>query len=287
MIFFRKLHGLGNDFIVLDATSDRSVLEQATPPFARRCCQRHRGIGADGLLLICPAEQGGDARMRVINADGSEPQNCGNGLRCVVKALYDHHPHFAGRQRIVIETLGGLTTCLVTQSKHGKAERVRVSMPPPCFERRALPMSGSGSFIDQPVEIDGQRRLATAVSVGNPHLVFFVDSAAMARDYASKHGPTLEQDRRFAERTNVEFAHIDPSGITLWVWERGAGLTQACGTGACATVAAAVKTQRLVGDTATSVRLPGGELSIEVANDQSQLWMEGPAEEVFSGQIPP
>ena len=268
---FRKLHGLGNDFIVFDGRRAGLPLDRIEAR-AADLCDRHRGVGADGVLLILPPRAGGDARMRVINADGSEPETCGNGIRCVARVLFEHGDALAGRGDLAIETRGGLTRCRIDPS--GPEMTVQVEMGP----ARIL-----SEMIERPLGDRYPGLSGTGVSVGNPHLVVFVEEDPAAR--VAQLGSSLEHHPSFPDRTNVELARCHEDRIELVVWERGVGLTQACGTGACATAAAAVTTKRRPADTPIAVDLPGGRLTIVVASDLSQVSMTGPAAEVFAGQL--
>ena len=288
---FIKYHGLGNDFAVFNCWDQASELERrlAHPELARALCHRHTGIGADGLLLVLPPapgkNRGGGARMRVINADGSEAEMCGNGLRCVAKFLHDKRPQFSHEQRLYIDTGAGLLTCDLTLGPDALVSSVKVDMGRPRQEPTELGLKRNKPITDEEMEIPGSvPRFATAVSMGNPHLIFFVQEED-PKHLATVLGPGLEHHPLFANRTNVEFARFGDNGLELWVWERGCGITQACGTGACATVAAAVITGRHPASTPLPVHLPGGTLVIEVPEDLSRVLMDGPAEEVFSGEV--
>jgi len=291
---FRKYHGLGNDFIVLDGITSGlplDLLHRAAPGL----CHRHTGIGADGLLLVLPAvEPGSNARMRVINADGSEPEICGNGIRCVAKALHDHVEGFRGLGSITIDTGAGPLRCDLTVGQDGLVGSVRVDMGHPDLKRSALPMVGQGPFVEQPIEETagpsppGPRLRWTAVSMGNPHIVAFVDDPAQdLRALAEALGPRMEHHPLFPNRTNVELVRLGPqeAEAETWVWERGCGITQACGTGACAVAVAAVETGRHSADRELAVRLPGGALRVKVDPDRQRVWMDGPAVEVFEGLV--
>ncbi len=266
---FFKYHGLGNDFVVLDRRQSGLDID---PETSRRLCDRHFGIGADGVLTILPAE-GLDGRMVVHNADGSIAEMCGNGLRCVVKYLGDHA---ASRpQTLTIATGAGTLPCTLEWGADG-VERVTVAMGPARLEAPILP--AGGPFVAQPVE----GYAATAVSMGNPHLVLLDAPHALAGTL----GPRLERDARFPERTNVEF--VQPrygGGLDVVVWERGVGLTLACGTGACAALVASALAGRSQFDEWTPVQLPGGMLELKVASDRSQVWLKGPVRFVFAGQL--
>jgi len=218
----------------------------------------------------------------ITNADGSRAEMCGNGIRCVAKYLHDHG--VARMQEIPVQTDAGLLACRVFAGAGGAVETVRVSMGRPRLERREIPMQGSGRCVDEPVEVDGRAVRLTAVSMGNPHAVTFGEAS---REIASRLGPVLERHPLFPQRTNVEFARVTSrEEIDLVVWERGCGITQACGTGAGATVVAALLLGHVDPEREVKVNLPGGSLHISVPADLSTVWMRGPATYVFSGELP-
>ena len=284
---FTKAHGLGNDFILLFVpNADEEERRLVNTDLAVNLCDRHRGIGADGVILIlAPHQSEADARMVVLNADGSRPEMCGNGIRCVAKLVHDRLPSIRGKDRIAVETDAGLLHCDLIKDPSGYVDQVKVAMGAPNLQRERLPMTGSGPFVDQSIEVAGQKITATAVSMGNPHLVSFVTESTNPKVLAETLGPQLERHEWFPQRTNVEFAKIKGQETELWVWERGCGITQACGTGACATAAAAVATKRLPASYPLAIRLPGGVLTIEVDADLTQAYMTGPATVVFDGTI--
>ncbi|QLC24289.1 diaminopimelate epimerase [Parasphingopyxis algicola] len=258
---FHKMHGLGNDFVVIDAR-DRSV--EMTEALARALANRRTGIGCDQLILLEPSDAA-DLTMRIFNADGGEVEACGNAARCVTQLVGDG---------AVIETAGG------TISGRANSAGATLEMGEPRFDWDAIPLAYAMDPANMPVGWENLENPA-AVNVGNPHIVFFVADAP-AIDLA-RLGPIIENDPLFPERINVNVATIEPDGsITLRVWERGAGLTRACGTGACATMVAAV--QRKLVDGETVVHLPGGDLKIEWAPGRT-IRMTGPATHVFSGEI--
>jgi diaminopimelate epimerase len=267
-VFF-KYHGLGNDFVILDRRASGVDIDAET---ARRLCDRHFGIGADGVLTILP-EVGAAGRMVVHNADGSIAQMCGNGLRCVVKHLAERS---GGQPRSLDVTTGaGRLRCDIGW-QDGHVSTVTVAMGPAQLEAPTLP--GGGPFVRKP--IDGV--VGTAVSLGNPHLVLL----DVPPEEAPVLGPDLERHAAFPERTNVEFvAPRAAGGLTVAVWERGVGLTLACGTGACAAVTAAALDGRVAFDAWVPVELPGGVLDVKVAEDRSQVWLRGPAAFVFEGVL--
>jgi len=289
---FRKYHGLGNDFVVVDLRGGAAAPSPLDPAVARRLCDRRLGVGADGVMgLLPPAEAGNDARMRIINADGSEAEMCGNGIRCLAKYLYEHGAEApcghggVQRREIRIETLAGLRTCALTLGADGTVATVAVEMGAPELERGRIPMKGEGRFVDGWLEVAGQTLKVTAVSMGNPHAVTFVEGEPLP--LAETLGPAVEAHPAFPRRTNAEFARVTDGGaIDLAVWERGCGITLACGTGACATAVAAVLTGRVPEGRETEIRLPGGTLHVTVAKGLTGVTMRGPAVEVFSGSTP-
>lgn len=267
---FYKYEGLGNDFIVLERAElgDREL----TDADARALCDRHLGIGADGVLIV-----GQEPSMHVINADGSVPEMCGNGLRCVafhlVRKKLEHGPEFT------VQTASGAHVCRVHPHDDTHAE-VQVQMKAPSFEPRDVPVQSASPWLDEPIEIDGHTLRFTAVSMGNPHLVTF-DAVDETR---SAIAVQLQNDPRLPRGANVGFASLrGEKDIALSVFERGAGWTQACGTGACAAGAAAVATGRAPKGEPIRVTLPGGELQVTTGDDEPML-MRGPARFVFEGR---
>ncbi|KQM11807.1 diaminopimelate epimerase [Methanomassiliicoccales archaeon RumEn M1] len=272
---FWKYHGLGNDFVVVE-NLDLDVPDD--PDFVRRVCDRRTGVGADGILYINPDEEA-DAFMRVLNSDGSEAEMCGNGIRCVAKHLYDLS--LAPSERMRINTMGGMKD-IVVQVENGQAVGATVEMGAPRLDRPDIPMTGEGRFIDGTLEVNGRTITGTAVSMGNPHLIVFDE---LSDEEVMEMGPELERHPLFPRRTNVEFVRVEDDVLVVSVYERGAGWTQACGTGACATaVAAGLKGLASLGRD-VRVRLPGGELRINVAEDLSSVKMTGPAVRVFRGEL--
>ncbi|MBW2699688.1 MAG: diaminopimelate epimerase [Deltaproteobacteria bacterium] len=278
MIPFWKIHGLGNDFIVMDATQGGLLVEAG---HAKQMCDRYMGIGADGVLTVLPSESG-DYRMHIYNADGSQPEMCGNGIRCFVKYLVDHG--MVQGSEVRVETGRGVLTCKLQLGADGKVEMVTVNMSPALFDCEEVPMEGrSGTCIEEDLEVDGLHFCLTAVSMGNPHAVLFEKAdLAMAR----KRGPMLANHSLFPNKTNVEFTEVKSRGeIDLVVYERGCGITKACGTGACAATAAAARIGKVDFDREIRVNLPGGSLFVQVESDFSAVWMRGPALEVFRGEF--
>jgi diaminopimelate epimerase len=284
---FVKAEGTGNDFVVVDlrpgvpAAAAAQVQDAAV---VREICDRHFGVGADGVLAILPSTVG-DARMRVLNADGSEAEMCGNGLRCVAKVLYESDPALR-RPTLNIETGAGVLACTL-EVVNGVVTNVTEEMGRPRLIRSEIPLAPTGDTraLREAIRARDRDFRFTAVSMGNPHAVIFIDSDEDLRVLAEAYGPTLEVADRFPRRTNVEFARVRGSEIDLVVWERGSGLTLACGTGACATVVAACLEERLVPGAETPVHLPGGTLAITVAPDYAGVRLRGPARIAFTGML--
>lgn len=285
---FTKMQGLGNDYVYVDCFSQRV---DNPAELAVRISDRHFGVGSDGLILICPSSVA-DARMRMFNADGSESQMCGNGLRCVAKYIFDHQLVDAGTHlslpgqmtfeaSLRIETGRGILTVGLEIGPDGLAKRVCVNMGRPILPARQIPVAlDLQQVVDEPFSTDGFSENMTCVSMGNPHAVFFVDDLdAVDLD---RLGPIIENHPLFPQRTNVHFVKVESaSELTVRTWERGSGITLACGTGACAcTIAGALNglCQRLV-----HTHLPGGTLEIQWAEQDDCVYMTGPAVEVFSG----
>ena len=274
---FTKYHGLGNDFLVLDELRTGALMPAAR---ARALCDRHFGVGGDGVLTLLPAE-GADLRMHIYNADGSEAEMCGNGIRVVAKHAAD-----AGLFRgdtVRIATAGGLKVCEVRRGASGEVETVVVDMGKPELERPRIPVAGEGRMVREKVEVLDRVFEVTAVSMGNPHAVIFGQGLATI-PLAERYGPVLEaRTGLFPRKTNVELAEVKADGIDVVVWERGCGITLACGTGACATAVAAVLTGAAPEGRELTVRLPGGPLGITVEPGLSRVLMRGPAARVFEG----
>ncbi|WP_068499205.1 diaminopimelate epimerase [Paenibacillus kribbensis] len=274
---FTKMHGLGNDFIVWfghqELPSDASAL-------AVRLCDRHFGVGADGLVYILPSEKA-DFRMRIINSDGSEAEQCGNAIRCAAKYVYDRK-HIS-RERITIETLGAGVQQVELTVENGLVCLVKVDMGEPILEGLKIPTTlDLDRVIHEPIEVGGSGFRFTAVSMGNPHCVIYVDNAPGFELEAW--GPKLESHPLFPKKTNVEFATVrSRNHIEMRVWERGAGPTLACGTGACATLVASVLNG--YSDRRAMVSLKGGDLDIEWNEDDNHVYMTGPAEIVYDGRL--
>jgi diaminopimelate epimerase len=281
---FAKYHGLGNDFLIVDLRGGDPEAVQ-DPAAVRALCDRRFGVGGDGVLAILPATTGADARMRVLNADGSEAEMCGNGIRCVVKHLWETGLR---RDALTIDTGAGPLRCALTTTGD-QVTGVTVDMGRPRLTRAEIPMTGPAGerAIDVPLTVAGHDLALTCVSMGNPHAVAFVDETGPAlRTLAEQVGPSVETHAWFPRRTNSEFARVhSPTDLELVVWERGVGITLACGTGACATAVAACLTGRAQPGTDIRVRLLGGPLTIHVAADYSTVHMTGPAAHVYDADL--
>lgn len=269
---FHKYHGLGNDFILLDNRAHPDLL--LTPEQVQRWCDRHFGIGADGVIFLLTAQGHGDYQMRIINRDGSEPEMCGNGIRCLTQFIRDLGD---GRDHFVIETLAGAMQPSLTP-----AGLIRVDMGIPKLLGPEIPTTLSAEkVIDQPLVVGEREWLVTCVNMGNPHAVVFVEEVAGIP--LERIGPQFEHHPQFPQRVNTEFVQVlDPRTLKMRVWERGAGATLACGTGACASVVAAVLTQR--SESTARVELPGGELEITWDPETGHVWMTGGATLVYRGE---
>lgn len=277
---FVKMHGLGNDFVYVDCT--RRPLDNL-PALAIDMSRRHTGIGSDGIIAILPGTDGADCRMRIFNADGSEAQMCGNGIRCVAKYIYDNGI-VARRPQLTIDTLGGRRTVSIHTGSDGLTDSVTVDMGLPVFSPADIPVRHDAPrMVDAPVSLGDTVVRLTAVSVGNPHGVVFVDS--FDGDIVSRLGPALESHPIWPEKANIEFVRVDSlHTLSMRAWERGAGETMACGTGACAAAAAAVATCRAAWP--VTVRLIGGKLELD-ATPEGRILMKGPAVTVFTGNYYP
>jgi len=291
---FTKMHGIGNDYVYVNCLEEKVDDPAAV---AREVSDRHFGIGSDGLILICPStslragpSKTADVRMRMFNADGSEAQMCGNGIRCLAKYTYERKLAAPGPEfhipngkscpvSLKVETGNGILTLGLTTNKNDKVTSVCVNMGRPRLTPKDIPVNISGdNIINYPVEILGQRLEMTCVSMGNPHAVFFFDDVTKVD--IERLGPAIENLELFPHRTNVHFAQVNsPSEITMRTWERGSGITLACGTGACSVCVAGVLTEQ----TLCTVHLPGGDLDLDWCEADDCVYMTGPAVEVFSG----
>ncbi len=288
---FTKMHGSGNDHVYVNCFEEKV---EDPVRLARVVSDRHKGIGADGLILICPSEKA-DVRMRIFNADGSEVEMCGNGLRCVVKYAYEHKLARAGGTFSVpgqqsfnasmnVETGRGVLSVGFLIDEGDKVEKVCVNMGQPILVPKDIPVKMDGEkVIEEPIEVLGQELLMTCVSMGNPHAVFFCDDVGLIE--LEKLGPAIENHSVFPNRANAHFVQVDGvREFTMRTWERGSGITMACGSGACACCVAGVLTGR--GERVCTAHLSGGDLELNWSEGDNCVYMTGPAVEVFEGSWP-
>jgi diaminopimelate epimerase len=275
---FTKMHGLGNNYIYVNLFEEQ--LEEAKlPEIAKQVSNVYTGIGSDGLILICPSDKAA-VKMRIFNNDGSEGKNCGNGLRCVAKYAVEHK--LVSDTEFKIETLSGLVEAKV-QLENDQVKLVTVDMGEPRLLKSQIPMAGNSNekTINEKMEFDGQIYEVTTVSMGNPHVIFYVDDINQAP--VTTLGPIVEKDERFQEGVNVEFVQVvSERELHFRVWERGSGVTQACGTGACAAVVSSVLNNYTNQGEETTVHLAGGDLQIKWTKAGTVL-MTGPAEVICEG----
>jgi len=296
---FTKMHGLGNDYVYVNCFEEKV---ENPAELAQIVSDRHYGIGADGLILICPStalragpSKKADVRMRIFNADGSEAEMCGNGIRCVAKYVYEHKLAEPGGKFSVpgqrpcpaslkIETGSGVLTVGLIINDNGKVRKVCVNMGQPVLTPKDIPVKLSGEkVVEEPIEILGRQLQMTCVSMGNPHSVFFCDDVGLIE--LEELGPAIENNEFFPNRVNVHFVQIDsPAEFTMRTWERGSGITMACGSGACACCVAAVLTGRAKRE--CTAHLPGGDLDLNWCREDNCVYMTGPAVEVFEGVWP-
>ncbi len=272
---FSKWQGCGNDFVLADCFAEK-IDDFAA--LAVRICDRHYGVGADGLILVLPSAVA-DFKMRIFNTDGSEAEMCGNGIRCFARYVYE--TKLTEKTIFTVETGAGILTPEILLTADGKVELVRVNMGQPVLAGDEIPVSGFGMnrVIDEPLEVLGQQYKMTCVSMGNPHCVIFVDNIAQVE--LEKIGASFEKHSAFPKKTNTEFVEVkDRQHMRMRVWERGAAITLACGTGSCATLVAAVLNDK--SDRRAEIELDGGKLVIEWGED-GNVYMSGPAERVFTG----
>jgi len=276
---FTKMHGIGNDYVYVNCFD--VPLPRDIPELAKKISDRHFGVGGDGLILICPSDSGADARMRMFNADGSESEMCGNGLRCVAKYVYDHG--IKRQPTLRLQTGRGILT-VDLELKNGLVDRVRVNMGQPILEAAKIPTKLPGDPpLNAPFEVAGHKFAVTCVSMGNPHCVIYVPEAS--DELVLGVGPKIEHSPMFPARVNVEFIEVlSRSEIRQRTWERGSGETLACGTGASAVCVAGVLTGRT--DRKIVAHLSGGDLELEWNESDGNVYKTGPATEVFSGDWP-
>lgn len=273
-ILFTKMHGLGNDYLYIDAAR-YPIADPAE--LSRRMSHRHLGAGADGIILVLPGEKA-PFRMRIFNADGSEAETCGNGIRCFAKYVYEHG--MTKETDFVIETLAGPNR-VALNVEAGRVVSVRSNMGRPRFERAEIPMTGApGRVLEEPLTLDDAVVKITCANIGNPHAVVFVDDATAVN--LPHIGPKIERHPAFPQRTNVEFVNVlDRGNIVMRIWERGSGVTMASGSGSCGAALAAMITNRV--DRRVNVHLVFGALTIEWAEDGC-VYQEGPAASVYTGE---
>ena len=279
---FTKMHGAGNDYVYVDARSQ----EQDWPELARRMSNRHFGVGSDGLILIKGSDVA-DLKMSMYNADGSEAEMCGNGIRCFVKYAVDRTIVSSSNGSVSVETLAGIRN-ITPISEYGAVTGARVSMGAPILTPDAVPVSldaageyGAGPVLEYTFEMDGYDLPLSFVSMGNPHAVTFIDTPVAEFPLLTV-GPKVENHSIFPRRVNFEIVNVDnPTHLTARVWERGSGETLACGTGACGIAVASILGGHT--DNTVSITLPGGTLKVDW-DGQGEVYLEGPAEEVFSGE---
>ena len=276
MIKFTKMQGLGNDYVYIDAINQKIENESS---LAQIISNRHFGIGSDGLILICSSEIA-DFKMRMFNSDGSEAEMCGNGIRCVGKFVYDKG--LTNKTTLKIETLAGVKE-LKLNLKEGKVDTVRVDMGEPILEAEKIPVVSSEKMVKNlKLEIEEREFNFTCVSMGNPHAITFVENVENFE--VEKYGSKIEVNKRFPKKTNVEFIEIvNKEYIKMRVWERGAGETLACGTGACASVVAGIINNLI--ERKVTVELLGGILEIEWNKEDNHIYMTGPAVIVYEGEL--
>ena len=278
---FTKMHGAGNDYVYVNCFTEQ--LPEDLSELARTIAHRHFGVGGDGLILIRPSDIA-DARMQMFNADGSESEMCGNGIRCVAKYIHDHG--IATKPSLTIETDAGVLGIELHLGQDARVERVTVDMGTPQLGAPEIPttLQADGTVVDLPVEFGGKQFQATCVSMGNPHCILFVEQAS--DELVLGLGPIIESDPRFPNRINVEFVEvISRTEVRQRTWERGSGETWACGTGASAVCVAGVLTNRT--ERRITNHLLGGDLVLEWDREGGHIMMTGPATEVFSGTWAP
>ena len=275
-MIFTKMHGLGNDYVCINCFRERV---EDPPGFARALCDRHYGIGADGLILICPSKVS-DFKMEIYNSDGSVAGMCGNGIRCLGKYVYDYR--LTGKETLSIETKSGIRN-MHLHIQDGKVCGAMVDMGVPRLNAHSIPiLSEKDLVINDPIEVQKKNYRMTGISMGNPHAVIF--SEEINGISLEETGRELEFHPRFPERANIEFCHVTARNrMEIRVWERGVGETLACGTGACAAVVASVLND--LTDEEVIVKLLGGELSVRWDRKVNHVFLEGPAVKVFDGVL--
>ena len=275
---FVKMHGLGNDFVFIE---DKTGQDKDYTALARAMCNRHTGIGADGLIVIVDSRVA-DVRMRIINSDGSEAEMCGNGIRCFAKYVYDSG--IIEKKRFTVETPAGIMEPEITVGADNKAELITINMGSPSFNRSEIPMEGAdGRVLNEDLCVDGENWKITSLLMGVPHTVTYVDDVDTVD--IEKIGPLFEKHEAFPKHTNINFAQqMDDRTVKVRTWERGAGATLACGTGSCSVAVASFLNGRTGRE--VDIQLPLGTLHIEYREEDGNVYMTGPAAVSFTGTWP-
>lgn len=280
LLKFSKLEGLGNDFVIIDDRTQEIEAYISYNELSLKVCDRHFGIGGDGLIVVLNSKTH-DLKYRIFNPDGSEPQMCGNGMRAYAKYVYDNK--IITKSEFKVETLAGTIIPKVNLGENSLVETVRVDMGIPITEANKVPfISKEKVAISESIKVLDKEFEITAVSMGNPHGVIFLEK--INRDFVRKYGPVLECHEKFPEKSNIEFIEVlSKDEMKMYVWERGAGETLACGTGACATLVAAYLNNKT--DSSATIHLLGGDLMIEWDLETKHIFKTGPAKLVFNGEI--
>ena len=275
---FVKMHGLGNDFVFIE---DKTGQDKDYTALARAMCNRHTGIGADGLIVIVDSRVA-DVRMRIINSDGSEAEMCGNGIRCFAKYVYDSG--IIEKKRFTVETPAGIMEPEITVGADNKAKLITINMGRPSFNRSEIPMEGAdGRVLNEDLCVDGENWEITSLLMGVPHTVTYVDDVDSVD--IEKIGPLFEKHEAFPKHTNINFAQqMDDRTVKVRTWERGAGATLACGTGSCSVAVASFLNGRTGRE--VDIQLPLGILHIEYREEDGNVYMTGPAAVSFTGTWP-
>ena len=275
---FVKMHGLGNDFVFIE---DKTGQDKDYTALARAMCNRHTGIGADGLIVIVDSRVA-DVRMRIINSDGSEAEMCGNGIRCFAKYVYDSG--IIEKKRFTVETPAGIMEPEITVGADNKAKLITINMGRPSFNRSEIPMEGAdGRVLNEDLCVDGENWKITSLLMGVPHTVTYVDDVDTVD--IEKIGPLFEKHEAFPKHTNINFAQqMDDRTVKVRTWERGAGATLACGTGSCSVAIASFLNGRTGRE--VDIQLPLGTLHIEYREEDGNVYMTGPAAVSFTGTWP-
>ena len=275
---FVKMHGLGNDFVFIE---DKTGQDKDYTALARAMCNRHTGIGADGLIVIVDSRVA-DVRMRIINSDGSEAEMCGNGIRCFAKYVYDRG--IIEKKRFTVETPAGIMEPEITVGADNKAKLITINMGRPSFNRSEIPMEGAdGRVLNEDLCVDGENWKITSLLMGVPHTVTYVDDVDTVD--IEKIGPLFEKHEAFPKHTNINFAQqMDDRTVKVRTWERGAGATLACGTGSCSVAVASFLNGRTGRE--VDIQLPLGTLHIEYREEDGNVYMTGPAAVSFTGTWP-